>query len=64
MLEYFWIENHKNNTQPLWSKRRSRTKESIERVKRELKRNRHKGLHDHYLSPGEGGGVPEDFVFV
>ena len=56
MLEYFWIESHKNKIQPLKSKRRRRTKESIERVKRELKRNRNKGLHDHYLSPGGSGG--------
>ena len=52
MLEYFWIESLKNKTQPLKSKRRSRTKEIIKRVKLELKRNRHKGLHGHYLSPG------------
>ena len=60
MLEYFWIESHKNKIQPLKSKRRSRTKESIERVKRELKRNRNKGLHDHYLSPGGSGGFCND----
>ena len=43
------IESHKNKTQPPQSKLRSRTKESIKRVKRELKRNRHRGVHGHYL---------------
>ena len=47
-LERF-IESHKNKNQPIKSKRRSRTKESIKRVKRELKRNRHRGVHGHYL---------------
>ena len=47
-LERF-IESLKNKNQPIKSKRRSRTKESIKRVKRELKRNRHKGVHGHYL---------------
>ena len=58
MLEYFRIESLKKKTQPLKSKRRSRTKESIKRAKRELKRNRHRGVHDHYLSPmgGKEGG--------
>ena len=54
MLEYFWIESLKNKTQPLKSKRRSRSEEIIKRAKRELKRNRHKSLHGHYLSPGVG----------